>query len=250
MSKNVTIDWQLEDAASGPRVIGLIALSSDLTLERDVSRMVPAGQVAVYVNRIHNQNPMTLENLAAMQNDMAEAAAGILPESRLDAIAYGCTSGTVAIGPQKVIDIISGARPGVAVTTPITAALDGFRMLGIQRIAVLTPYPHEVNAPITAWLEENGISVLSLDTFGMDSDVDVARIPPEAIIAAASAADHADADAVFLSCTALRSVECIADLEQRLGKPVLTSNQAMLWRALRLAGYDGKIPGYGELMLR
>ncbi|NQV47934.1 MAG: hypothetical protein HQ504_09145 [Rhodospirillaceae bacterium] len=135
-------------------------------------------------------------------------------------------------------------------TTPITAALDGFRMLGIQRIAVLTPYPHEVNAPITAWLEENGISVLSLDTFGMDSDVDVARIPPEAIIAAASAADHADADAVFLSCTALRSVECIADLEQRLGKPVLTSNQAMLWRALRLAGYDGKIPGYGELMLR
>ncbi|NQV47895.1 MAG: Asp/Glu racemase, partial [Rhodospirillaceae bacterium] len=123
MSKNVTIDWQLEDAASGPRVIGLIALSSDLTLERDVSRMVPAGQVAVYVNRIHNQNPMTLENLAAMQNDMAEAAAGILPESRLDAIAYGCTSGTVAIGPQKVIDIISGARPGVAVTTPITAAL-------------------------------------------------------------------------------------------------------------------------------
>jgi maleate isomerase len=92
------------------------------------------------------------------------------------------------------------------------------------------------------------VEVMSMSTFDMDSDIDVARIPLEAIIEAAQVADHKDAQAVFLSCTALRSIECIETLEKSLGKPVLSSNQVMLWRLLRLAGCENKIQGFGKLL--
>ncbi len=87
-----------------------------------------------------------------------------------------------------------------------------------------------------------------MSTFNKDSDIDVACIPVNAIIRAAKEADHDEADALFLSCTAMRAAECVSELEEALGKPVLTSNQSMLWRALRQAGYDGRIEGSGKLM--
>ena len=147
------------------------------------------------------------------------------------------------------ISRLSEGQPGVPSTTPVTAAIDGCKHLGLSKIALLTPYTDEVNQPILSFIQESGIEVLSMSTFNMDSDIDVALIPTEIIVQAAVKADHDEAEAIFLSCTALRSAECIAELEERLGKPVLTSNQAMLWRALRLAGYQGKIEGYGKLML-
>ncbi len=245
----VNVEYQLEDLRNRGKYIGLILLSTDFTLERDISRIIPPDAVATFINRVSYDNPMTVENLAAIEAGLVQAAIDILPGVQLDAIAFACTSGSIAIGPDKVFARLDEGQPGVPSTTPITAAIDGCKHLDISKIAVLTPYHDEVNQPILNFVEANGIEVLRMSTFDLDSDIDVARIPSKAIIQAAIEADHRDAQAVFLSCTALRSSECIAELEDRLGKPVLTSNQAMLWRALRLAGYNGKVQGYGKLML-
>ncbi|MFQ6023676.1 MAG: hypothetical protein ACE5NW_13235, partial [Acidiferrobacterales bacterium] len=163
-------------------------------------------------------------------------------------MAYSCTSGTVAIGFEEIVRHIHVVRPGIPCTTPITAALAGFEKLGIHRIVLLTPYIDDVNQPVRHYLEDHGISVLSMSSFNMQSDIDMARLPPTAIQAAALQIDRRDADAVFISCTAVRAAEIIEALEQTLGKPVLSSNQVLFWEALRLAGYTDPVPGFGRLL--
>jgi len=247
-SRAVGIDYQLNDPEGGAKCLGLILLSTDLTLERDIHRVIQDSSVATYINRVTYDNPMTVENLAAMETRLKQAAIDLLPGAKLDAIAFACTSGSIAIGPDKVFQRLEEGQPGVPSTTPISAAMEACQAMGISRIALLTPYHDDVNQPIHAYIEEHDVEVMSMSTFDMDSDIDVARIPLEAIIEAAQASDHKDAQAVFLSCTALRSIECIETLEEKLGKPVLSSNQAMLWRLLRLAGYENKIQGFGKLL--
>ncbi|MBL6932091.1 MAG: hypothetical protein ISR45_04015 [Rhodospirillales bacterium] len=248
-SRPIGIDYELEAPAQGAKCLGLILLSTDLTLERDIGRMIPRDGIATFINRVTYDNPMTVENLAAMENGLVQAAVDLLPGAALDAIAFACTSGSIAIGPDKVFARLSEGQPGVPSTTPITAAVDGCKHMDISKIAVLTPYRDEVNQPIRKYIEDCEIGVLAMSTFDLDSDIDVARIPTSAIIQAAQKADHPDAEALFLSCTALRAAECIPELEQTLGKPVLSSNQSMMWRLLRLAGYENRIEGFGKLML-
>ncbi len=247
-SRPVNIEYRLDATDGGRKLLGLILLSTDLTLERLLPRLIPGDRIAVYVNRVSYHNPMTVENLAAVEDGLARAARDILPGVKLDAIAFACTSGSIAIGPDRVMRRIADGRPGVPVTTPITAAMDGMKHLAVERIALLTPYRDAVNRPIAEFIESGGVGIEKISTFDLDSDIDVGRIPVPAIIEAALAADHKNAQAIFLSCTALQATDCITELERRLGKPVLTSNQAMLWRAMRLAGYDGKISGFGKLM--
>jgi maleate isomerase len=247
-SHAVGIDYQLDDPEGGAKCLGLILLSTDLTLERDIHRVIQDSSVATYINRVTYDNPMTVENLAAMEASLKQAAIDLLPGAKLDAIAFACTSGSIAIGPDRVLQRLEEGQPGVPSTTPVSAAMDACKAMGVSKIALLTPYHDEVNQPIHAYIEENDVEVMSMSTFDMDSDIDVARIPLEAIIEAAQVADHKDAQAVFLSCTALRSIECIETLEKSLGKPVLSSNQAMLWRLLRLASCENKIQGFGKLL--
>jgi len=249
ISQSINVKYSLDISDGGRKLIGLILLSTDLTLERLLHRLIPADQVAIFVNRVTYNNPMTVENLAAVETSLAQAARDILPGVELDAMAFACTSGSIAIGPENVMQRITDGQPGVPVTTPVTAAIDGLKQLGLGRIALLTPYPDPVNQPLAHFIQGNGITIEKMSTFDLDSDIDVGRIPVPAIIEAARAADHKDAEAMFLSCTALQAADCITELEKTLGKPVLTSNQAMLWRAMRLAGYNGKISGFGELML-
>jgi len=247
-SRALEIKYKLDNPEMGAKCLGMILLSTDLTLERDIHRVIQDSSVAVYINRVTYNNPMTVENLAALEASLKQAAIDLLPGAKLDAIAFACTSGGIAIGPEKVLLRLEEGQPGVPSTTPISAAMDAFKAMKISKIALLTPYHDKINQPIHAYIEENNVAVMSMSTFDMDSDINVARIPPEAIVNAAQIADHSDAQALFLSCTALRSMECIDALEKRLGKPVLSSNQVMLWRLLRLAGWKNKIEGFGKLL--
>ena len=85
-------------------------------------------------------------------------------------------------------------------------------------------------------------------SFELESDVDMGRIPPDAIARAIAAADRPDADAVFVSCTALRAAEIVAGAEAAIGKPVVTSIQAMCWQSLRFAGFHAPLAGHGRLL--
>ena len=128
-----------------PHKIGLIALSSDMVTERDFGLMLPqGGEVMYYTSRVPLAIPVTVENLRLMGPQLAEAASLILPTSKLDVIAYSCTSASVAIGPDEVAAQIHKGQPGVEVVTPISAALAAFEALGVERISLLTPYTEDV----------------------------------------------------------------------------------------------------------
>ncbi len=243
----VTIDWQPEPRAARLR-FGLVALATDHASESELHRMLPADDVDLFATRIRHDGQCDVASLRAMGDALAASCELLLPGTPLDAIAYGCTSGTVAIGFERVAAAIRSQRPGVAVTTPITGAEAAFRALGAQRVAVLTPYVDEVNELIADYLEGNGFSVSTLASFGLETDIQMSTVPPEVIERAVLDLDPTGAEAVFICCTALRSVSTIAPLEKRLGLPVVTSNQAMLWEMLRASGYTRTIPGYGRLL--
>lgn len=228
--------------------IGLLVLATDPTPEIEFRQMLNGDNVAFFVNRVYYENPVTVENLRAMGDDLTRATSHILPESRLDVVAYGCTSGTAAIGADQTIEYMQRARPGVACTTPLIAACKGFNKLGVHRIALITPYKTEVDDLIKTYFEEQNISVVKSISFDLESDVEIARLPASSIYEAACEINNSEVEGVFISCTALRAAETIKAIEEEIGKPVITSNQALLWDALRLGGYNEIIHGYGELM--
>ncbi len=227
--------------------IGLVVIATDHTSERDFRRILPPG-VDVLVSRVPCRTVTTVESLGEMAADLSRAADLLLPGSDLHAIAFACTTGAIVVGEAEVARRVGTVRPGVPVTTPIEAALDAFAAFGLKRIGVVLPYVEAVNLRVVARLEAAGLEVVSVVSFELESDRDMARIRPDAIVAAGLAADRPDAEGVFVSCTALRSAEAAGDLERRLGKPVVTSNQALCWRLMRLTGVDSRIAGYGALL--
>ena len=226
--------------------IGLIALATDFNSEQDLRRMYPDG-VEVFTNRVLNANPVTLQNLRNMASDISRAAGGILPGFNLDAMIYGCTSGTVANGAKNIEQLVQKSCPGVPVTNPVSAALAAFAHLGAKRISILTPYTEEVNLEMAAYFADHGIDVINIAGFGYQSDIDMTGIPPQEIAQAATKVCDDSADLLFISCTAIRASLVIETIEQTISKPVVSSNQALVWHSLKLIGYKQGIEGYGSL---
>ena len=228
--------------------IGLIVLATDQTIEHEFRQMLAIDGVAFYETRIHNAAEINPETLAEMEKGMAGATGLILPGSTLDVVAYGCTSGTVVIGEDKVFARVREARPGIACTTPITAAIAGLKALGARRIALLTPYIESVNQMLRRFIEARGIDVPVMGSFNHENDTEVARITPDSIRDAARRLVAAGPiDAVFVSCTSLRVAAIAEALEREIGMPVTSSNHALAWHCLRLAGYREPVAGFGSL---
>ncbi len=240
--------FTLDRGIASRAAIGLIVLATDNTIEHEFRRMLAIDGVALYETRIRNAAEINAATLAEMAKGMTGAAELLLPGARLDVVAYGCTSGTVVIGEEKIFELIRQARPGVACTTPITAAIAGLHALRAGRVALLTPYIAEVNQMLRRFIEARGIAVPVMGSFNHENDHEVARISPESIrIAARNLVAAGPIDALFVSCTSLRVAEMAEDLERELGVPVTSSNHAMAWHCLRLAGYREAVPGFGGL---
>ncbi|MGO4847856.1 ectoine utilization protein EutA [Inquilinus sp. 2KB_12] len=231
-----------------PKRVGLVTLATDHTSEPDFRRMVASDRIGVYVARIAYANPTTPENLRRMQPRLSEGARLILPEEDLDLVCYSCTSASVVMGDDAIEVAIREAKPGVTVVTPPLAARRGLDALGVRRIALLTPYTVETSRPMAAYFADHGYGIARFTCLGLDDDREMARITPASIIAAAEAAMTPDAEALFISCTALRAAGVAAEIERRIGKPVVTSNLATAWMALRLCGDDQPRPDLGRLM--
>lgn len=241
----VTPVFDLEPVA---KRIGLVLLSTDFTTERDFNQMVPWERVGVYGTRIVFANPTTPENLRKMAPSLTIAADLLLPDERLDAIVYACTAGSIAIGNAAIAEAFGAAKPGVPIVTPVSAARDALTALGARRISIFTPYLIETSRPMFSYFTAQGFNVLNLDCLGLEDDRQMARISPESLVEGACAAIRDEAEALFISCTALRSAGVAAQIESRIGRPVVTSNQACVWRALRHCGIDTQMDGYGRLL--
>lgn len=236
------------DDGPGRWRIGLIVLSNDYATEPDFMNMRPSNDVAIFTTRIANTPECTPDGLRQMAPKITDCAALLVPDGRLDAVAYSCTSGTAVIGYEGVRDRIQSARPSVPCITPITASLAALEKFDATRIAVLTPYVDDVNTVIHRHLTRAGKDIVAFSSFGIEDNEEMAALTPGAIYQAAIQADRQDAEALFISCTAIRAAEVVDRIEQALGKPVVTANQAMFWHALRAAGCDLKSPGYGCLL--
>ena len=227
--------------------VGLIALSTDQTIEGDFNNICKNLPLDIFINRIHNQNPLTRENLLKMQNDLESVTNKILPNEKVNTIAYGCTSGTIAIGESNVKAKILSAKPGCYVTTPTSSAIKAFKQMNIKKIALFTPYPEAVNKTILEYFISKNIQVTSFASLNLNHDSEFANVDPNYILEISTKLEMKNADALFISCTALPVLDIIDELENKIQKPVLSSNQTLIWDTIRSIGYKSSIKGYGKL---
>lgn len=235
------------DARSVNKRIGLIVLATDHTSEGDFARMCDPDQIGIYANRITYQNPGTRANLLATGPRLTEAASQILPGDALDVIAYSCTAASVVLGNAVVGDYLKAGKSDTPFVTPSSAAFDALEALGAKRISVLTPYSASISQEVFQYFADNGLQIASANYLGVDDDREIARLSESTIIEAACAAMEPSADALFISCTGLRAAVCIQRIEDRIGKPVVTSNQAMIWRCLQHLDSEQVVHGFGHL---
>jgi maleate isomerase len=225
--------------------VGLVALSTDHTSELDYARILCPAGIGVYVNRIPFANPVTPETLAAMEGDLAEGAALILPGEDLDAVIYGCTSASVCIGDAAVRAQVAKGKPGCPVVTPVSGTLAGLRAMGARRISVLTPYTVETSRPMAAMFEAEGIEIDRFTCLNMTDDRDMARIALDDLVELATRAVASGSEALFISCTAVRAASVIDRIEAATGINALSSNYAAAWQVARLCGVAGALaPGH------
>jgi maleate isomerase len=230
----------------GPGVFGVVVLETDLTTERDIRLLAPAG-ATICVARAPYANPTTPENLRATLPGLATAAGSIVPGVPLAALYFACTSAGIVLGHDAVAAAFAGARPHVPVVTPADAAERALAALGARRIGLVTPYLPETAASVGAHFASRGFEIAASVALGMADDRDMARLAPEAILEAARRAAVAEAEAVFVSCTALPATEILPEIEAAVGRPVVTSNLAGLWQAFGLAGLPTR-QGFGRLL--
>ncbi|PPR45716.1 MAG: Arylmalonate decarboxylase [Alphaproteobacteria bacterium MarineAlpha5_Bin8] len=227
--------------------IGVITLSTDFTIEQDFRKVCHGIDLDIFFNRIPFNNPLNHENYLKMAEHIPEITEQILPKQKVDVIAYGCTSGTIAIGEEFITSQIHKKKPGALVTTPITAALKAFKKLNLKKIAVLTPYPTNVNLTVFNYLEQNNLEVDSFNSFNLNYDSEIAKVSPASLLDGIDKINLENVDGLFVSCTALKILEILEKVEQKFNTTVISSNQAIIWDCLRLSNINNKINGYGKL---
>ncbi len=242
------IPFDLDGGIAERAAIGVIVLGTDQTIEHEFREFLDVEGVAFYESRIRNSATITPETLADMEHRIPECTEVILKDVPLDVVAYGCTSASMVIGEERVFERIREKRPGVKCTTPITAAFAAFEALGAMNLAVLTPYREDVNDAVAAYIESKGFNVVAFGSFNEEDDNKAARISTESIRKAAiELGQIEDVDLVFVSCTNLRIAPVVNAIEHATGKPATSSNHAMAWHCLRLAGVDDQLPEFGRL---
>ena len=229
-----------------PRV-GLITLASDFRIEKDFNNVIYNKNIDLYCNRIQSYNPLTSETLKKMADDIPKVTKNILPDQQLDCVAYGCTSGTIAAGYQSIFDKVNLAKPNTKVTTPITSTINALKSLKIKKLSIFTPYTDEINQSVINYFKKENIDVDELSYFDIASDLDIGKVDPQYLFEVLTKIDLKKSDALFVSCTALPVLSIISELEKKISKVVLSSNQTLIWDTLKEIKYNDNVEGFGEL---
>jgi len=226
--------------------LGFILMSTDLAGEADFSDMAPDG-VGVHVTRLKTDDYTTNETLSRHIDHMADAAARIQPDTRPDVVSYSCTSGSIVIGEDRIFAEIRKGAPWAQPMCLVTGVVDALRELGASKLVVGTPYLDEINAAEAEFLLKKGFEVLDIQGLNLTTGIEFGRVTPAYWKSFALEIDRPDAEAIFLSCGGIRALEVAEEIEQIIGKPVVTSNQAQFWSCLRRAGIQDKIAGFGQI---
>ena len=227
--------------------IGLIALASDYMIEKDFIKIIKDKEIDFFVNRIECFNPLTKENLIKMSEKVTEVTKDILPNEKIDCVAYGCTSGTIAAGFDAIQKKIKDAKPEAIVTTPSTASIKALKKLNVNKVAIFTPYSKKLNDEVLDFFKKENFEIKANSYFNIESDIDIGKVDPNYLYEVLSNMNLNGAEALFVSCTALPVLSIINKLEEKLNKVVLSSNQTLIWDSLNAIGYKNKVEGFGKL---
>ena len=227
--------------------IGLIALASDYMIEKDFIKIIKDKKVDFFVNRIECFNPLTKENLIKMSEKVTEVTKDILPNEKIDCVAYGCTSGTIAAGFDAIQKKIKNAKPEAIVVTPSTASIKTLKRLNIKKIAIFTPYSKKLNDEVLDFFKNENFEIKANSYFNIESDIDIGKVDTNYLYEVLSKMDLNGSEALFVSCTALPALSIIDKLEKKLNITVLSSNQTLIWDTLNSIKNKETTKGFGKI---
>ena len=139
------------------------------------------------------------------------------------------------------------AKPKAELTTPSTAAIKALKKLKVKKLAIFTPYSKKLNNEVVEYFKEEKFEVVSNSYLDIAADYDIGKVDQDFIYDSLVNMNIEDADALFISCTALPVLSIIDGLEKKLNKPVLSSNQTLIWDTLEKIGKNNNIKGFGSL---
>ena len=227
--------------------IGLIVLASDYMIEKDFIKIIKDKKIDFFVNRIECFNPLTKENLIKMSEKVTEVTKDILPNEKIDCVAYGCTSGTIAAVYDAIQKKIKYAKPEAAVTTPSTSSIKALKRLNIKKVAIFTPYSKKLNDEVLDFFKKENFDIKANSYFNIDSDIDIGKVDPNYLYEVLLKMDLNGAEALFVSCTALPALSIIERLEKKLNIIVLSSNQTLIWDTLNTIKNKEATKGFGKI---
>ena len=232
--------------------IGLMIPSTNTTFEADCQLVAPKD-VTIHGQRLWLNNEFSDAEGMDRMNSEIESAARYLATSKVDVIAYGCTTGSFYKGPgwdEDMMQLIQKAA-GVPATATSPSVVEALRFFGAKRISVASPYPNWNNEKLRTYLEAQGFEVLNVEgepVAAQSGNQGINDQDPESVIEFAASVCLPEADALLCSWTAWRSLEAVDELERRTGKPVVSSNQATIWATFRKLGLTPEIRGFGKLL--
>lgn len=225
--------------------IAMIVPPTNTVNEAEWKRMAPQFRFPLLRMPLHGHAD------EAFYSDL-KAALQALKGEKPDVIAYACTASSMVLPLDRLPAFIAkeAGVPGVATAPALVLAA---RALGMKKVAVATPYHDALNQHEKEFLEACGLEVLGIKGLGIGAGgpqeyVKIAKVPPEEVYAHCRAAWIPGADGMIVSCTDFRTLEALPRLERELGKPVISSNLATLWQALRAGGLTAPIRGFGSLL--
>lgn len=230
------------------RRIGMLLPSVNRAAEPEVSALMPEG-VSLHTTRL-KLTGSSREDLLAMTEKVEEGAA-LLGDAGVDLIVFHCTAvSTFDLTMEGCLKERIEKASGKPATATSAALISAFRKLEARKIVLISPYIKATNEREIAFLGHHQITVLHDIGLEISEGSRMGLVDPGEWYRTAMANRRDETDAYFLSCTAIRTAPIIEALESDLGKPVVTSNQAMAWHCLRTAGIRDSIPGYGTLLSR
>lgn len=229
--------------------IGLIYMASSTVMEPEFAAMAPEG-VSFHTSRIHLPEA-TVEGLTSMMGgEEVERCARELARAPLHSMVFGGTSATFLEGigwDEKVRERMMSVSGRIPATTTSTASLRALRALGAGSITLATPYVDEVTERGRAFFEQNGLNVDHAEGLRLKDDHAIGAVTTQEVYSFVRRIARPGSEAIFISCTNLRTIGAIAPLEEDLGVPVVTAIQASFWDSLRLAGVHARVTGFGSL---
>jgi maleate isomerase len=224
---------------------GVLIPSGNSVAEPELRAMLPP-EASMLVTRLPLRGSSRAELMRML--DHLEAAAGLLADAAVEVIVFHCTAVStfapdMAAGIRERIEKTTGRK----CFTTADAVLRALSKLGARRVSLLTPYIDEVHLREVEFLEANGFHVEGGANLGIDTNAQMSELEPETILNWAQRNISDASDVCFLSCTAIKSASVISALERSCGKPVITSNQCMIWHLLRSSEVPGAAAGFGML---